>query len=45
MGKRKVFYERIQAGGEIDLRGGLKATKVSCPNKGKQQRRGGFGCS
>lgn len=43
MGKRKVFFERLTVGGELDMRGGLKATKVSAPHKGKQQRRGAMG--
>lgn len=40
MGKRKVFFERLQVGGELDMKGGLKATKVQAPTKGKRQRRG-----
>ncbi|AKF13808.1 hypothetical protein [Pseudomonas aeruginosa] len=42
MGKRKVFYERLCSNGELTLNGNLKATKVSAPTKGKQQRRGPF---
>lgn len=40
MGKRKVFFEKLSATGELDMKGGLKATKVAAPVKGKRHRRG-----
>lgn len=40
MGKRKVFFERLDKNGELDMKGGLRATKVASPVKGKRYRRG-----
>lgn len=43
MGKKKVFFEKLTIGGDMDMRNGLKSSKVSAPMKGKQQRRGTMG--
>lgn len=40
--KARVYYERITQGGQIDHGQGIRASKVQCPLKGKQLRRGAF---
>lgn len=35
MGKSKVFYEKVKANGELQLSGGLRATKVQAAKNRK----------